>query len=223
MIFVQFLKSLDELLYEIVTWLIFFPITLWRVIRGPWDTMDYADDELADAEDEQYTDTLSPPIFLLIALLLSHAIELQLFGQSSLIASNRGLARLITDDTSLLLMRLLFFSIFPLVMSVRLLRKRKLKLTRNSLRLPFYAQCYPTAIFALTLGIGTLMLQMHRGTIVTVVGAIVALGAFVWFGTVQAGWFRRKLKISHLRGFWTASVGMAECLLAFALAAPLVI
>lgn len=33
--FVQWLNSLDELLYELVGWLVFFPVTLWRILLHP--------------------------------------------------------------------------------------------------------------------------------------------------------------------------------------------
>ena len=108
--FVQFLKSLDDLLFEFATWLVFYPVTLWRTLRRPEAMMDYADEELGDRDEEQYTDTLSPPIFLLLTLLLSHAIELAMVGQNPLVESDVGLASLITDNTSLLLVRLVFFS-----------------------------------------------------------------------------------------------------------------
>ena len=60
--FVSLLKSLDDLLYQVVSWLVFYPITLWRVLRRPGAMMVYADRELADAEERQYEDTLSPPL-----------------------------------------------------------------------------------------------------------------------------------------------------------------
>lgn len=220
--FMQFLKSLDDLLFEIATWLVFYPITLWRTVSRPWAMMEYADVELGDAADEQYTDTLSPPVFLLLSLLLSHALELALVGQNPLVASKKGLASLITDDTSLLLVRLVFFSILPLVMSVRLLRLKKIPITRDSLRPPFYAQCHPTAVFALMLGLGVLIAQLHRGPGVTIAGWLIALASFLWFGGLQIGWFRRMLTLGWPRAMWTASLAMIECLLAFVIIAPLV-
>ncbi|RYD59807.1 MAG: hypothetical protein EOP60_01275 [Sphingomonadales bacterium] len=220
--FMHFLKSLDDLLFEIATWLVFYPVTLWRTLRQPWAMMKYADVELHDSQDQQYTDTLSPPIFLLLTLLLSHALELALVGQNPLVESKKGLASLITDDTSLLLLRMVFFSVFPLVMSVRLLRKRQVKVTRQTLRPPFYAQCYPTAVFALALGIGLLLAQLHRGDAVTIAGWLIAFASLLWFGGLQVGWFHRMLKCSWPYAFWTASVGMVECVLVFAVVAPLV-
>jgi hypothetical protein len=38
--FFKLLQSLDELLYEIMSWLIFYPITLWRAVTRPRVTMD---------------------------------------------------------------------------------------------------------------------------------------------------------------------------------------
>jgi hypothetical protein len=62
----KFLKSLEELLSELVSWLVFYPITMWRSLVRPLDMMRYADKELTDAVEDQYDDTLSPPMFLLI-------------------------------------------------------------------------------------------------------------------------------------------------------------
>jgi hypothetical protein len=222
MLFMQFLKSLDDLLYEIITWLVFYPITLWRTIRRPFEMMTYADSELEDQPEQQYPDVLSPPIFLLLTLLLSHTIELALVGENPIVASRKGLAGLVNDDTSLLLMRLVFFAVFPLVMSVRLLRRQRTALTRDSLKHPFYAQCYPTAVFALILGLGTLMTQLHAPVAMGVAGLVAIAFALLWFGVLQTLWFSRTLGISKLRGFLNATRGMVESLIGFVLLSTLV-
>ena len=80
--FVQLLKSLDDLLYEVMSWLVFYPITMWRALTRPLKMMNYADTELSDAEDKQYDDTLSPPLFLLLSLFISHAVELATVGKA---------------------------------------------------------------------------------------------------------------------------------------------
>lgn len=219
--FMLLLKSLDDLLYEIMTWLVFYPVTMWRTLRRPWTMMEYADTELDDAAEQQFTDTLSPPLFLLLTLLLSHTIELTVLGESPLVASKKGLASLITDDTSLLILRLLVFSIFPLIMGVRMVRKQKLTLTRDTLRQPFYSQCYLAAPFALLLGLGAIGSQSHWPEL-RYAGLALMLVALLWYGVLQSLWFARKLDISKLRGFWIASVGMVECVVAILLTAPLI-
>ncbi|MES2989128.1 MAG: hypothetical protein V4808_14595 [Pseudomonadota bacterium] len=220
MTFMQLLKSLDDLLFEIMGWLIFYPITFWRTVRHPWRMMDYASRELSAEEEKQYDDTLSPPLFLLLTLLLSHAIELSLVGQSMLVGSKRGLAALVNDDTSLLLLRLLVFSIFPLIMAVRLVRRQKSGLSRVTLRRPFYAQCFLAGPFALLVGLGGLISQLHWSWASGAGWAMMVL-AFLWYGGFQARWFARKLHISIGRGFWIASLGMVECVIAILVVAPL--
>lgn len=219
--FMQFLKSLDDLLYEIITWIVFYPITLWRTIRRPFEMMAYADSELRDPPERQYPDVLSPPIFLLLTLFLAHMIELALVGENPIVADRKGLAGLINDDTSLLLMRLVFYAVFPLIMSVRLLRRQRRRITRDSLRQPFYAQCYPTGVFALALGLGTLAMQMHGSPALVLAGAAVDLVALLGYGTLQTLWFSRNLQISVLRGFLAATRGMIESLFVFVLVSAL--
>jgi len=217
--FMAIIKSLDELLYEVLSWLIFYPITLWRTLTRPLSMMDYSDRELGQTEEQQYTDTLSPPLFLLVSLLVSHGLELALIGDSPLIASKRGLAALVTDDTSLLMLRLVVFGVFPLVFAARMVRLQKHGLTRATLRRPFYAQCYAVAPFALVFSIGSTLGQLHP-LWVQVVALALQLMALIAFGLVQARWFSQHLKRSFLRGFGYASLAMIESLVLLALTTP---
>src|SRR5678815_1736439 len=74
--FMKILKSFEEFIFEAVSWLVFFPLTLWRVVRHPLRMARYADEELSDPLREQFKDALSPPLFLLLALLIAHALEI---------------------------------------------------------------------------------------------------------------------------------------------------
>jgi hypothetical protein len=44
--FLKLIQSLDELLYEIMSWLIFYPVTLWRTLTKPLTMMTYSEVEL---------------------------------------------------------------------------------------------------------------------------------------------------------------------------------
>ncbi len=219
--FMGLLKSLDELLYEVMSWLIFFPLTLWRVLRRPLTMMDYSDRELHQGAAEQYTDTLTPPLFLLISLLLSHALELAFVGDSVLVRSNHGLSALVKDDTSLVVLRLVIFSVFPMMFAVRLVRAQHKRLTRDSLRPAFYAQCYAAAPFALMIGIGTLLVTVHRVGWAAPLGvAIVALTLLIYL-VVQARWFAEHLKRSIFAGLGQAAIAMGVSLVMILLVMPL--
>jgi hypothetical protein len=196
--FMQLLQSLDELLYEVMSWLVFFPITLWRTITHPLRMMAYADSELEDQPADQYQDTLTPPLFLLLSLLLSHVLEMALSGQvNPIVASQSGLAAYIDTDTKLLVLRLILFSMIPLALAASSLRGRRLAITRDSLRAPFYAQCYPAGTFALAIGIGTLLAHGHSGS-VAIAGAILLAAAIAMYFAVQIAWFHHTMRRGRL-------------------------
>jgi hypothetical protein len=207
------LKSLDELLYEVMSWLVFFPITLGRIIRHPLDMMNYSDVEQRDAESDQYSDTLTPPLLLLLALIISHALEIALVGQNGLIANKQGLAGFISNDTNLIALRIVLFSLFPLAMSVRLVRGLHLRLDRETLKAPFYSQCYAAALFALGTGLAMLLIVQDDPAIL-MTGLALQIVVLGWYGILQTLWFSRHLQVSKLRGFGQASWAMIEASLA---------
>ncbi|RST30069.1 hypothetical protein HMF7854_03925 [Sphingomonas ginkgonis] len=211
--FMKWLNSLGELLYEVMSWLIFYPITLWRSVTHPLRMMAYADSELHDRQTEQFTDTLNPPLFLILSLLLTQEIDEALGGGvNPIVAKQTGLAALITDSTTLLALRLVLFSLFPLMMSARLLRAQGTSLTRQCLKPPFYAQCYACAPFALVLGIGVSLGHVsvpHAG----LASGLLSILSVTGYLAAETLWFSRRLNqpvgrglLHALRAFFTAAV-----------------
>ncbi len=211
--FMRLLKSIEELLYELVSWLLFYPLTMWRTLRQPQAMMHYADMELTDDVSEQYTETLSPPLFLLITLMLAHGVELSLVNQTTPWAP----PPLLASDSNLLMFRAVAFSILPLLMAVKLLRHKGARLTRDTLRAPFYSQCYVTAPFALVLSVGMLLTRTESHTAL-VAGLACVLAAFVWYVIVETRWFKTDLGLSTtgavLRVIWTLLQALLAILLA---------
>lgn len=192
--FMKLLKSLEELLYELVSWLVFYPVTMWRSVVRPLGMMRYADIELTDKPEDQYQDTLSPPLFLLITLLLSQGLSALL---PSVYDPNEAVREL-GSVSNLLIARGVIFGIFPLCMAVTLLRSKTLSITRNSLRPPFFSQCYVAAPFAfvLVLGLDFLSIPQGQGTL----AGIVATGmALTWYAQAQVRWFMHDLRIGAAR------------------------
>lgn len=212
--FLKLIQQLDELLYEVMSWLVFYPVTLWRALTRPLKMMDYSDAELGDPAERQYTDTLSPPLFLLLTLVLSHALELSLVGQNAVVSQKAGLGGLVDDDSTLILMRVAFFSIFPLVMAARLVRARHVRLDRVPLKAPFYSQCYATAPFALMVGVSSILMRLKTAEWM-LGGFVLLLFALLWFGTLQILWFAQHLRVSYWRAALHASRAMVEGLVAF--------
>jgi hypothetical protein len=142
--FLIFLKSFEVLLYEVMSWLVFYPRTLWRAVRHPLRLMERTEGELKLAPAEQFKDLVSPPIFLLLTVVAANGIEVAVVGHSALIDSGIGLAAMITDNTSLILFRLVAFASLPVIAGVFALAVMRRPVDRDTLQPMFYAQCYAT-------------------------------------------------------------------------------
>lgn len=205
----KWLNSLDELLYEVMSWLLFFPLTLRRAIFAPIGIMEDIVREAALPEDEQYAAIVSPPLFLALALLLTHAVATAMGQTDTIIANHHGLAGLVNDNASALVLRMVVFAAFPLFLAARLVRRRKLRLDRSTLQQPFYAQCYPAAVFALGIGIGS-SLALYDHPMTRIAGQWLAGISILNFWLVESRWFAKLLGIGLLRAAGHVLIGMLE-------------
>ena len=73
--FMKLLKSIEELLYELISWFVFYPLTFWRIVVRPIAMLSYAQKELTERQDEQFDDAVSPPILLVLTLVMLHIVE----------------------------------------------------------------------------------------------------------------------------------------------------
>jgi hypothetical protein len=147
----------------------------------------YAQREVSDTPDEQYTETLSPVLFLMLTLALSHSLDEALVRQQPEL---HGLfARLMSSEQNALITRSVAFSIFPLVFAAQQLRSQGQMLDRNTLRPAFFGQCYIAAVFALALGLSSIMIRLDRRWM-SYPGAAAVVASIVWYLVVQARWLR---------------------------------
>jgi hypothetical protein len=192
--FLRIVRSLEDLLYEVMTWLVFYPRTMWRILVHPAETLRYSEAEQRDTLDEQYTETLSPPLFLMLTVLLAHGVEL---GLGTSMSEPKGAIGqvLLGSEQNLLLVRSVQYSIYALIGATTLLHRRGLPLDRKTLRGPFYSQCYLTAPFALGLSCGAILARTPLAA-VNAAGATIGLASVVWYVFVQALWFRQQLQLA---------------------------
>ncbi|MFZ4163925.1 hypothetical protein [Brevundimonas sp. NPDC058933] len=188
--FMKLLRSFEEFLFEATTWLLFYPLTVWRIVTRPLTTMAYSDAEQKDDDEHRYDDALSPPLLLLVTVALVHLVESALRVEAS--DPNSSLGRAVFASTqNIATFRALAFSLVPLVAAVTLLRRQNIRLSRSSLRAPFYAQCYLATPCAIIIGAGYSII--NRPDINNVWGYAFQIGGAIWFLCVQTRWFSNQL------------------------------
>lgn len=185
----KILRSVEELLYEVMSWLVFYPRTLWLTLRHPLRTMRYSDSEQHDKPERQYLETLSPPLFLVLSIILSHGIEvvsgLKLPEMHAPLA-----AGIVSSDQNLMIFRALMFSTHPLLFGAVFLGLGGRRLDRDTLRAPFFAQCYLSGATSILVGLGTTGIR-YPSDFWTVVGVVLIVGTTVWYLAIQRSWLMR--------------------------------
>jgi hypothetical protein len=220
--FVRIIRSLEELLYEVMTWIIFYPRTMVRILFNPTQMTLYSEAELGDAPEQQYTDSLSPPLLLMLTIVLTHGIELAvgLKATSSLKAGSE-FAKFMTNEQNLLIVRALVTAIVPLVIALVALRASRTPLDRNTLRQPFFSQCFLITPFAFVFSLSTIIGRLP-GAVAGGVAPLLFFGAVIWLVWAETRWFGRQHGIG-LRQAVVAGIGSVALALSTALAVGVVL
>lgn len=183
------LQSVEELLYEVMSWLLFYPRTLFMTLSRPLKTMRYSDQEQHDKPDQEYLETLSPPLFLVLSILLAHGLEL-LFGFQVPQGATTVSRYVMSSDQNLLIFRALMFSLHPLVFAWAWLKLSGRKIDRDTLRPPFFAQCYLSGATSILVSLASLGIR-DPAAATTLAGMIVVAAATVWYIWIQSRWLMR--------------------------------
>ncbi|WP_260483727.1 hypothetical protein [Sphingomicrobium flavum] len=195
--FYKLIKSLDELVFEVLSWLLYYPLTLWRMASAPFVTMSEVERELTEDEEHSFDEVLGPPLFLAITLGLLHLWEL--VEGLEVAETSGGLGGFLADDKNLLAFRIILFGILPLIAAIRTLRHRGQPLQKGILRAPVYAQCYAAAVFAILFNAPLFIAQELDGEMAGWTALLGVTFAMLWLGWVETRWFHRSLGISRLR------------------------
>ena len=213
--FYKLIKSLDALVFEVLSWLYFYPRTLIRTLLRPVALM--ADTrKLMDEDDEPaWGDRIGPPLFLALTLVVIHFIEEAMGIEAAAEFENPEIKELMSDDTNLVAMRVILFGVLPLLAAVRELKVRGIEANRIDIEAPFYAQCYAAAGYAVLVNCAFLLAQYLSATN-EVASAFTLLGGVavsaVWIGLVEARWFHRSLGLTRGQAFRQASLVLLQWL-----------
>ncbi len=109
------------------------------------------------------------------------------------------------SEETLLLLRSVLFSLYPLMFAVGLLKRSDKPLDRKTLRAPFFSQCYLGGLLA-SLVSASIVLGRAKSTQLQIGGVCLLGVSVVWYMVLQALWFSDHLPISRGRGAWLSVI-----------------
>lgn len=202
--FLKILKSFEEFVFEALTWLVLLPRSLARTVFAPLQMTEYAATQLRSESDARFSEAISPPLLLILCVLLAHGFDLAV--RTPVHTADGTLAdTLLASEQNLLLYRTIAFGIWALVGSVYSLARRRLPVNRESLRLPFYQQCYLVSPFALLISVAVSLMGLATARAV-IAGLLLSACAGLWFWLVQAHWIRRHTALPWWRSLVAATL-----------------
>lgn len=196
--FVRTLQSLEEAVYEIVTWILFLPKTGFQVFFKPGWVHGYVSGEFEKKPEERFQSYLSPVLFWLIVAVVPYAA-------TSLNTDTTQLnIRFQIPDSSVLILPALVLIAIPMWFTLVLSWLKKISIDRASLKRLFYMQCYPVALFEIALLPLALRVALRGGESagLALIGQIGLTVGGLWFYLAEVLIFRHELDYA----WWKALV-----------------
>jgi hypothetical protein len=127
------LKSIEDFVYEALTWIILRPRTLLRIVFQPMRMTGYADSQLRRDDEARAKDAISPPLLLVLRVLLAHLIDP---GVHVSPGDDAGLLQhhLLGSEKNLLVYRTIAFGVWARAGAMYCLRKSGAAIDRDTMR-----------------------------------------------------------------------------------------
>lgn len=200
--FMRILQSLEEFLYEAMSWVVFYPRAIVRTVRHPVAVAVYTRQQLEQPRELQFSELISPPLLLILTVVLAHLIEVSTPSGMAAVHSAMG-KELFSSEQSIIATRSLGYCIFALLGSFTWLRHERKAANRDTLREPFYVHCYLLAPFVLGLSTSvTVAVNASPGW--GWLAAPLLVTSCIWYASAQTAIYSRLLGVSGLRAFWLA-------------------
>lgn len=200
--FMKILQSLEEFLYEAMSWIVFYPRAILRTIRHPVAVAVYTREQLQQPRELQFTEMISPPLLLILTVIVTHVVEL--VSPSGMGNINTVMGRhLYASDEGVIATRSTVYCVFALMGSLTWLRQEHLRIDRDTLRAPFYVHCYLLAPFVLGIAIAT-SVATNVPMPWSLGAAPLIIASCAWYAWAQTAIYARLLNVSLARAFLLA-------------------
>lgn len=147
--FSNVIKQIEQFIFELLMWVIFYPYTLLRIMFRPIKTLNYVAREIRVDPDIAFGNAIRPPLFLCFCIAIGSVISPLGAEQAAELAQTDVGAWITKSWVNLLALRTLGFAIFALAGALVYDWVTPGAVTRETLKLPFYQQCYICGPFAL--------------------------------------------------------------------------
>jgi len=202
--FLKILKSLEELVFEALSWIVLLPRSLLRILHSPVVMAEYAASQLRSESETRFSAAISPPLLLILCVLIAHGVDMAIRSSAPDLGGSLA-AVVLASEQNLLLYRTIAFGIWALAGSLYYLLRTRRPVDRETLRLPFYEQCYLVSPFALLASIGLSLMSMgQEGAVLA--GVVLSLLAAGWFWVAQVAWLRQRTALRLWRCAVAATV-----------------
>ncbi|MDH4567434.1 hypothetical protein E8E95_12155 [Pseudomonas sp. BN414] len=178
------LQSLEAFFRKVAAWPVSFPRTLWRVLCNPIAISLYTRQQLAQQPDQRFSDMLSPPLMLILSIVLAHLLGFAMADRPSPWISGEWLT---------LLVHSLSYGLYALMPAMAMLRVRRVRVSRATLREPFYIQCYLASPLSIVLIAANLLAGIQ-----VVLAMVLTILACIWYVFSQIALLRRLLDLPLL-------------------------
>ena len=194
--FLGAMKAIEQFAYELMSWVLFFPLTIYRVIVNPVRMMDYVAAETEKNEADAFAAAMRPTLFLLLALTIG-VLTVPFTAEETAAISGSRLGKSITDSwVTLVMFRMIIFTAFPIAGALIHDLFTPGEVDRNTLKKPFLQQCYIMAPFALITS--PCLTMASRGDLWAGLALIVSV---IWLIISETMFFRRQSRFG-----WAGSV-----------------
>ena len=146
--FFKILQSAEELLFELASWIVLYPRTLWRIIRHPSALAQKVTVELGQEGSKRFDDMVSPPLCLILSVALGIGLAPDVPETD---ANALGQWMQATFYNQMMLSALTAATV-PLMLALGQLRHAHQPIDRETLRRPFYLQAYLVSPLAVVIG-----------------------------------------------------------------------
>lgn len=186
--FMKILRSLEELVFEVMSWLVFYPLAFFRTLLTPLRMLDHAHAELRKPEEQQFDDALSPPLFLILSLLIFHLIRLAVAPMAPTPLLDTPVKALRSHENAVIFQSVLY-GVFPLLFSIERTLTARQPMTRKTLRDHVYPECFPAAVYALVVGLALMVLSGWPA--LRPHATLLFVGISTWYVATETRWRRR--------------------------------